>query len=83
MPISTPTLAKLLVVTFKGTSYASDAEFWTLVGIGAVSLRISNPVVIAGTGGDVTFQDQSTAATAHFRNDGVAAHGSSANGGSI
>ena len=35
-------------VTFKGNSHADNAEFWTTSGIGGDSLRISNPVVIAG-----------------------------------
>jgi len=69
-------------VTFKGNSSARDAEFWNQSGIGGDSLRISNPVVVAGTGGRVIFQDNSYAYAAHFRNDGVAAHGASDSGGS-
>lgn len=70
------------VVTFKGNSSADHAQFWTTAGIGGDSLRISNPVVIAGTGGRVIFADDSKANFAHFRNDGVAAHGPSDSGGS-
>ena len=69
-------------VTFKGNSSARDAEFWNQSGVGGDSLRISNPVVVAGTGGRVIFQDNSYAYAAHFRNDGVAAHGASDSGGS-
>lgn len=70
------------VVTFKGYSGADHTQFWTAAGIGGDSLRISNPVVIAGTGGRVSFEGNSTADFAHFRNDGVAAHGASDSGGS-
>ncbi len=70
------------VVTFNGSSTAGDAEFWNLSGVGGASLRISNPIVIAGTGGRVVFEDSSYAYTAHFRNDGVAAHGPHGSGGS-
>ena len=70
------------VVTFKGNSGADHAQFWSMAGIGGDSLRISNPVVIAGTGGRVIFEDDSKANLAHFRNDGVAAHGPSDSGGS-
>jgi autotransporter-associated beta strand protein len=70
------------VVTFKGNSVAIDAEFWNGAGIGGISLRISNPVVIAGTGGRVIFEGDSYATTSHFRNDGVNDHGAVDSGGS-
>ena len=57
--------------------HASDAELWVKAGVGGPSLRISGPTVIAGTGGRVRFEDNATAATAHFRNDGVNDHGGS------
>lgn len=68
-------------MTFKGNSNAFDAEFWNLAGFGGDSLRISGPLVIAGTGGRVTFEDDTNAFTAHFRNDGVAHHGPGDSGG--
>ena len=70
------------VVTFKGTSYAADAEFWNGSGVGGDSLYLNHPFVIAGTGGRVIFADDSNAYTAHFRNDGVNAHGPTDSGGS-
>jgi hypothetical protein len=59
---------------------AADAEFWVKSGVGGVSLNLSHPTVIAGTGGRVQFRDSTSASTAHFRNDGVADHGGSGGG---
>jgi autotransporter-associated beta strand protein len=58
-------------------AHAADAEFWVKAGVGGVSLNLSHPTVIAGTGGRVQFEDESSAYTAHFRNDGVNDHGGS------
>ncbi len=69
------------VVTFKGVSHADMPEFSTGAGIGGDSLRISNPVVIAGEGGRILFKDNSYASGGNISNYGGDAHGPHGSGG--
>lgn len=69
------------VVTFKGDSRATNAQIETKPGGAGVSLRISNPTMIAGKGGLVAFEDNSYAQGGLYSNYGVDAHGAADSGG--